>query len=365
MHIKNNQPLTKYRTPFLTNKFITHIGHFRFIFKYPVVLLRILQNYFLIIFFHKKRLRITDIAITFKCNASCDHCCSSLLYNPKRKRLTLTEIKECIDRTIKQGCIIYNFLGGEPLLRKDIFQMIEYVKSRHAIAGLSTNGLLLNERIVSQLKASGLDVVQVDIESLNSKELDEIRGVKDCYDKIMKGINLLKKLGIKVILSTIMTKKNVSNGEIWKIVDLARKLDVFINVNCSAKVGSWGQTSESLLTEKEEAVFHEIKTLPHTRWAGSTNFLGEYCPCGTEKIYITAYGDVMPCGLVSVSYGNIHDTDFCQIWDKMFNSCSTRRKSKSCSAAFDPDTIKVNEYLHYQKQQLPLNFDQIPQEYTE
>jgi MoaA/NifB/PqqE/SkfB family radical SAM enzyme len=341
------------------NKVLNHLMYFDFVYRQPVILLRLLGNYFQQIFFRQQRLRIADIALTFDCNANCEHCCSAAMRNDNRKPLSIEEIHSVIRQAVDLGAVIFNFLGGEPLVDRNIYEAIKYVKSCRAVAGISTNGLLLTEDVVAKLKAAGLDVAQVDVESINPEELDLIRKYKGCYNKILDGIQRLKNAGIKVIMSTILTKKNVANGDIHKIVDLAKELNVVINVNCSAKVGNWAHQEESLLSPEEYNVFCQIMKLAHTRWAGSTNYWGEYCPCGTEKIFITAYGDLLPCGLISVSYGNIREKPLKPLWQKMYQQNVSKRRSSGCRAAFDAEIVDLNHKLYAKKQPLPVAIEAV------
>ena len=294
--------------PQFSNKMFSHMLYFDFIYKNPCVFARVLVNYYKLLVLRQKVLRITDIAVTYECNAKCPHCCSTMNVDHNKEILSLDEIKSCIKQAVGLGSIIFNFLGGEPLVYKHIYELIRFVKDNNAIAGMSSNGYLLTEDVVEKLKFSGLDVIQVDFGGgLSSEEVDNIRSLPGCYERGLRGVALLKKAGIKVILSTILTKKTVANGDIWKIVEFANDLGVIINVNCSVKIGNWESNEDSLLTETELQEFNKLIKLPYTRWAGSTNYLGEYCPCGTEKIFITAYGDVTPCGIQAVSYGNIRE----------------------------------------------------------
>ena len=244
---------------------------------------------------------------------------------------------------------------------KHIYDLIRFVKANHAVAGMSSNGYLLTEEVVHKLKEAGLDVIQVDFGGgFTPEEVDNIRNLPGCYERGLKGVSLLQKAGIKVILSTILTKKTVANGDIWKIVEFANDQGAIINVNCSVKIGNWASNKNSVLTEKEREEFKKIIKLPYTRWAGSTNYLGEYCPCGTEKIFITAYGDVTPCGIQAVSYGNIRDGKSKDIWGRMYSRAIAGRKTRLCRVAFDKDVIRETEIAYGIKKKLPVPVGEMP-----
>ncbi len=354
-------------------KVIGHLTYFDFVYKNPWVVARLIKNYFRIFVLRKKVIRIIDIAVTAACNAKCAHCCSDATVDTRcsshesevREPLDIEEIENIIAQSAKMGAIIFNFLGGEPLVYKDIYRAIRCVKKHHAIAGMSTNGFLLSEKVVARLKEAGLDCIQVDLGGgLNPKEIDEIRGLTGCLDRALNGIRLLKEANIKVIMSTIMTKKNAANGDIWKMVQLAKDLNIKINVNCSSRTGGWAGNEDSELSDKEFTIYKEIIKMPHTRWAGSTNYFAEFCPCGTEKIMITTYGEVQPCGLIPLSYGNFRDEAINDIWTRMQTKkiICDGKKEKACRSAWDKDIIELNKSMYETDKPKPLRVDDISPE---
>lgn len=339
-------------------KHLNIVRYFNFLYDKPYLLLKIIKNYFRMLLLRQKVLRIADIALTFNCNARCSHCCSSTLANQTKQELTIEEVKDCIKQSLRLGAIIFNFLGGEPLLSKHIYEAIEFVHSNNAIAGISTNGLLLTEKVVQRLKKSGLDVAQVSLESANDAELDRIRGVTGCYNRIVEGIHLLQTAGIKVTIGTILTPQNIANGDIWKIVQLARKLRVILTINAAAKVGSWSNQENISLSSKNLQILNKLMRFSYVRWAGSTSYLGEYCPCGTEKIFITAYGDVIPCGVIHISYGNIREEPLEKICRRMYNTSLFRRKQQACPAALDRALIETYLEPLKIKDKLPISISE-------
>ncbi len=346
-----------------------------FIYKNPILICRLIKNYFKIVVLKQRVIRAVDISITAACNAKCDHCCIDATVDLRNQEgrdkrthqrpMTIDEIKSYIEQGAKMGAVVYNFLGGEPLVYKHIYEAIAHVKKNHGIAGMSTNGYLLSDDVVAKLKKAGLDVVQVDLGgAIDPDEMDEIRKLKGCYERAMSGIARLRKAGIKVILSTIMTKKNIANGEIWQAVQLAEDLDLNINVNCATKVGGWSNNDDSALTEEEWKVYQKIKAKPHVRWAGSRNYKDESCPCGTEKVLISPYAEVQPCGLMPYSYGNLGKEDLSTVWQRMMKNeivCDGNQK-KVCRAAWDKKIVNINNYVYSTDGVKPIPVEKIPKE---
>jgi len=306
---------------------------------------RILKDYFKLIVLRKKVLRKVDFAMTTDCNAKCPHCFASTLIDNSREQMSLEEIKRCITEAVQLGAIAFEFLGGEPLLCHHLCDAIRFAKDSKAIVGITTNGLLLNEKKVNNLKEAGLDVIQFSLDSMEPGEHDTSRGVLGCYDKVMKALELVKASGINIMLSTIATNENISSKEILRTIKFAQKLDVPITLNPASKVGGWREVVNLYLTEENRAVYHKIlKTSSHTRWSGDMNFLGDGCSCGRETIFITSYGDVIPCGFIQISYGNIRKESLHEIWDRLCKMPLKNQGDNTCKASLDTNFIE--KYLN-------------------
>ncbi|MCZ7584489.1 MAG: SPASM domain-containing protein [Deltaproteobacteria bacterium] len=79
--------------------------------------------------------------------------------------------------------------------------------------------------------------------------------------------------------------------------------------------------------------------MPHVRWEGSTNFRAEGCPAGSEKIYVTPYGDVFPCAIIQTGFGNLLDEPIEEIWKRMGAVASFDGRVKPCLVACDEEFI--------------------------
>ena len=84
-------------------------------------------------------------------------------------------------------------------------------------------------------------------------------------------------------------------------------------------------------------MFRRLVSQPSVRWEGSSNYLREGCPAGGEKIYITPYGDVMPCACIHASYGNLRERSLREIYREMRETPIFRKGThRRCLVAEDP-----------------------------
>ncbi len=161
--------------------------------------------------------------LTYNCNLKCKMC-------PFWKRtttdLTLEKEKIILKHIYNSGVCGIAFEGGEPLLRKDLPEILQYARSLPLQTSLITNGTLLESKIdeVAKYINGG---IYVSIDGLD-KTHDEIRGVSGCFKKAVKGINAAASRKIPVAINTTIMAENIH--EIEDLVKLAKDLDVKMSV---------------------------------------------------------------------------------------------------------------------------------------
>jgi len=149
-----------------------------------------------------------------KCNFNCQFCFNKLTFAKKGrniKGLSTTFVKRIIKNISQSEIKIVRFTGGEPLLRKDIFELIKYAKAKHLEVRLNTNGSLITPRTAKKLKGR-VDNVLIPIESHNDKEESKIAGYPQALKSKIKAIKLLKKEKIPIVrVGTVASEKNILN----------------------------------------------------------------------------------------------------------------------------------------------------------
>ncbi|KXA90766.1 radical SAM/SPASM domain-containing protein [candidate division MSBL1 archaeon SCGC-AAA259A05] len=160
---------------------------------------------------------------TVKCNLSCRHCYSSAQRSTHPDELTTEEAKKLIDDLYEFGTPVILFSGGEPLMRDDIFELINYASEKGLRTVLSTNGTLLSQGITSSLVEAGVDYAGVSIDGLEETN-DEFRGQEGAFQEALKGIRNCIKKEVKVGLRYTITRYNANQLE--GVIDLLREEEV-------------------------------------------------------------------------------------------------------------------------------------------
>lgn len=161
--------------------------------------------------------------LTYRCNFRCVHC--YVVADKNKKELNTTEVKKVLSQLKAAGCFHVGFTGGEPLLRKDIFEILDYAKGCGFRISLLTNGFLIDENASRRIASLGgsLNRVDVSVLGITKNTLEGITRKKGSFEKVMRAIRLLKDKGVDVQIKATLMKQN--KDEFLRIKELAEKLD--------------------------------------------------------------------------------------------------------------------------------------------
>jgi radical SAM protein with 4Fe4S-binding SPASM domain len=160
--------------------------------------------------------------LTRRCNLRCIHCYASASEDSARE-LTTDEAKAVIDDLAEMGIPLLLFSGGEPLLRKDIFELASYATSKGIRCALSTNGTLITPEIAEKIKEAGFVYVGVSIDGMKETN-DRFRGVDGAFDKAFEGLLNARDAGILTGIRFTVTKYNFK--DIPAVIDLLAENEI-------------------------------------------------------------------------------------------------------------------------------------------
>ena len=245
--------------------------------------------------------------ITKICNLSCLHCISSV---GNRKELNKKSALKAIDILKDLGCEEVNFTGGEPLSRKDIFDILRKIKENKMRIGLLSNGTLINNQNIKQIK-NYIDEIGISLDGASAEINDKIRG-RGTFKKIIDTINLIKKHKIPVTLYITLCKLNINNFE--SILKLAKSLKVNnIRVNEITLRGRASKNKEVLGFSKSDQLDIQQYLLDIFKRTGYRNkdfLFDKSCEIDDKNIFISPSGYIYLCIEIyqrkpSCHFGNI------------------------------------------------------------
>ena len=297
-------------------------------------------------------LKYLFLELTLRCNEHCRHCgsrCGDVRTNEMTKEQYfsfLEKIKADFPQ-LPMLCIT----GGEPLLREDFFEIMDYAKKLGYMWGMTSNGTLITPHIAQKLEKVGMKTISVSIDGLEQTH-DDFRQSKGGFRKSISGIKNLLAHDFKAVqVTTVVTKKNIA--ELEQLCALMCELDVdswrVINIEPIGRA----LTLDGYTLDKEDYRYlfsfirqKRLKGYPVTY--GCQHYLGtDYekevrdwyflCNAGIYVASVMANGDIGACLDIErrkeTIQGNIFKDDFTQVWYNRFQIFRTPLAEKNTECA--------------------------------
>lgn len=304
------------------------------------------------------------------CNARCAHCSS----NSTRRsldELSTGEACDLMDQFADFGVVDLAISGGEPLLRSDLFDIIDHAISRGLSVGIGSNGSNLTEQKAQRILESGINRFQVSLDGFASAH-NQLRRWNGLFDRVIHTINVAKNVGLKVQVCCTINCLN------WQTLGAFTEFVATLKVgrlNFSRYVPTGrGTDSLDLTPQQWRSVIHLCQQLKEdykgkldivshlaqqilvdNEISDMPGFIG--CQAGIGQGAVTANGTVFPCVLLPIPLGNIREQPFRMIWqtspilealrsrDNLMGSCSTCRVRERCGGCRAVAFAKTGNYL--------------------
>lgn len=295
-------------------------------------------------------LRNLFLELTSRCNENCIHCGSRCSENTNPDELSLEQYKKILDDIkcdFDISKIKLDITGGEPLLRKDFFDIMDYANKLGYIWGMTSNGVLISDEVAHKLHKCGMRTIAVSIDGLEDTH-DILRGRKGAFKSSMEGINALIRNGNfeHIQITTVVNHKNIN--QLPQMFEIFKNIDItswrIINIE---PMGRAKDHPELALTNDEYKYMFDFicekRMQGYHLTYGCSHFLGlEYervvrdwyflCNAGLYTASITSTGDIVACLDIEkrpeLVQGNILTDKFKDVWNSKFKIF---RKDLSCS----------------------------------
>ena len=297
------------------------------------------------------RLKFLFLELTTHCNERCRHCGSSCGDVSDADTLTDEEIKAFLKKTASQFDVSKLQLcitGGEPLLRKNFFDLMGYARSLGYRWGMTSNGTLIDDEVAEKLRQAGMSTIAVSIDGLPETN-DWFRRKENGYELAMWGVRALVKNGgfQHVQVTTVVHKKNI--GELPKLYKILSKEGIrswrVINME---PIGRANACRDLLLDDGElKYMFDFIRKnrfkKPMEVVYGCAHYLGtDYerevrpwyflCNAGVYTASVMFNGDIGACLDIErrpeTVMGNVRTDDFAEVWKNRFEIFRTDYKKQ-------------------------------------
>ena len=193
---------------------------------------------------------VLSISITSRCNLKCTYCYSEE-DNRNARDVSPEEIFKTIDEFYNLGTRVVMLQGGEPLIHKNLDDIVNYIKTKKMYCSITTNSINF-ERHINTLRK--LDQVQLSIDG--NKELTDRNRGSSVYDSLLNAIKLCHGNRIPFHLHTVITKDTTTENTLVPLTELANKYKTYLNFCIPASTGS--AKDKNLATNKQIHEFYKV-----------------------------------------------------------------------------------------------------------
>ncbi|MCU0850649.1 MAG: radical SAM protein [Candidatus Thermoplasmatota archaeon] len=274
--------------------------------------------------------------VTYRCNSKCQFCNfwrnQKLLNKPDVK---LSDVKKNLDDLSMMGVTVVDFVGGEPLLHKDLPEMLSYAKNLGFFVKLSTNGLLYESR-AHELKGN-VTRIYASLDTTNADEYSVIRGT-DAYDQLVSSIKCAKSMNQDICLISTFTDNTIKNIE--QIASFAKEFKINIIFHpCFSYFGNAPLSREHINTIKKY-FWHPYIRMSLTDldffYNGGNDIHKPSCLAGKSTIDIGPPNDILiPClhnctNTIKIN-GHLSSLFFSNEWAKYYRDVGRMEFCNHCS----------------------------------
>lgn len=288
--------------------------------------------------------------VTRRCNLRCVHCRSSSESEIVRQPFSTAHGEGLLDQIAEYGDPVVVLTGGEPLLRDDLFDLIQHGSDRGLRMCLATNGSLLTTETVRAMRASGVRMVSLSLDGADAAAHDDFRQQEGSFEATLRAAVLLREGGQPFLVNSSFSRHNESQAPAVKrlakeigavawymflIVPTGRAqelLDELVSRERYEELLQWHYDAEREESECEEAMLMRPTCAPHyyriwhqrasaegrTHERQSLLFStggGKGCIAGQRIALIDVDGDVRPCSYFPLSAGNVREQPLKEIWE--------------------------------------------------
>jgi radical SAM protein with 4Fe4S-binding SPASM domain len=195
---------------------------------------------------------------TNMCNLKCKHCYQDAGPSPTPDELSLEEKFDLVDRLVDSGVKIPVVSGGEPLIHPDFFPVLERMVGRGMHTAAASNATTISKEVAQRLKESGLNYIEISLDSVRPERHDEFRGAEGTWQQTVDGLKNCVEAGIFTAVATVFTRSTV--GEVDEMVDFTASIGAqrFIHFNFVPTGRGPGIADQDLTPEEREHILTRL-----------------------------------------------------------------------------------------------------------
>src|ERR1700688_4328426 len=260
-----------------------------------------------------------QLDLTYRCNGRCAHC---YLDHIDHGEMTTGEIKELLGQMADAGVFYLTISGGEILMRRDLFEILEYARARTFCIKLKTNGILIRAKEAQRIRSLGVESVQISIYSHRPEIHDAITKMPGSLRQSIDAMRLLRSHGLHVIIANVLMVQNLRDHT--GVRALATELGAQYTLDPTITPMMDGNRSilslnvdEAALREvfRNEALVGNVEEFCAPPQSVDDSALDSLpCSAGHTACYVSPYGEVYPCVQFPLPSADVRSIKFVDIW---------------------------------------------------
>jgi len=287
---------------------------------------------------YKNKYIFIEMHLTNICNLKCKNCYCQLEDKSSLEKAEIFSFLEQLKK-LRYKNLNFHILGGEPLLRSDLLEIISYAKNRIKIKQvlMFTNGTLITDELAYKMKQSGLDAAIVTLHSHRNEIHDSITQYADSWNKAVSGIKSLINAGIPTYSFTVLMSYNIGH---------LKQIEYFVkSLGAKTKYFPYIKQKEddSLCIENKEKFQQAIQWIFNKSEKFKRKLLKIFlkrrksCLAFVNVINIKSDGTVTPCPFLNLKLGNIKEEKIYSILNRSYKNkelldfLSVPQECKGCS----------------------------------
>ncbi len=267
--------------------------------------------------------------VTYRCPLKCPYCSNPLELLRYRNELKTAEWKRVLAEAACLGVVQIHFTGGEPLIRRDLPELIEEARRLDLYSNLSTGATLADATTLARLKTAGLDALQISLLDSRAAHNDWLADAVS-FDAKCRAVHEAKRLEFPVTLNVVLHRHNLDRIE--EIIELADEWGVNKLELAHAQYTGWAFRNRSALLPRRDQVEQAVEVVDRARAKFHHRFeilhvLPDYfqqfpkaCLHGWGQVFLTVAPDgaVLPCQsareISGLEFPNVRNASLEEIW---------------------------------------------------
>ena len=250
------------------------------------------------------------LELTYRCNFRCKMCYLVEFRSPGE--LDTDEYCDVMDQLAAMGCMTLTFTGGEPLLRRDFFDLAHHAREQRFGLRVFSNGSLIDQTVAAELAALKPLAIEVSLYGMSEATYEAVTGQSRGFVKAIRAIELLRAHDVRVLVKTPVIQQNLHDLD--AIAEYVKQVGASFAANphiTPKDNGDLSPLAHALTNEQLVEYFRRYVSAPRTKAMDPDGLM---CNTGRSAMVISPLGDVFPCVQIKESVGNVRQRPLADIW---------------------------------------------------